>query len=282
MLGVKFRLQHLYKTLYFIFIGAAVFVELLNLLQYIRHLINGVVPALRRAAVAAYAQHAYLHPAPVAAVNAAVGRLGYNNKFGGYAVNIVYILPAHAVAVLLLHGAGNKYPCAFGYKAKLLHYLCAVNGAYYAAKLVARAASAYFGFGFIAFIRVEFPVAHFAQANRIYMRIESDKPFAFAHVAQHVAKAVYFNLIKANGLHLLGYPMDNAFLARAFAGYPYKVPQKAGHLFFVALRGLFYSASIHSFVHPFRFYILAPPVRGYYSLLPLSKYEYSVYLLMPK
>ena len=181
------------------------------------------------------------------AVNAAVRRLGYDYKFGGYAVDIVYVLPAHAVAVLLLHGAGDEYGGAFGYKAKLLHYFSAVNGAYYAAELVARAAAADLRIGLVALVRVEFPVAHLAKANGVYMRVKRNKPFAGTHVAEHVAEAVYLHLIEANGPHLLGYPVYNSLFARAFAGNPYKVPQKAGHLFFVALCSLFYSANVHSF-----------------------------------
>lgn len=60
--------------------------------------------------MAGYALHVnpYLHAPAVAAVYAAVGGLGGYHELGNYLILIVDILPAKAVAVLLLYGSNYQ------------------------------------------------------------------------------------------------------------------------------------------------------------------------------
>src|SRR5699024_1610166 len=77
VLRVVARVEHLAQALDLHAVLAAVLVELAHLLKDIRHLVDRVLAALGRAAVAGDAAHldADLHAAAVAAVHAAVGRL---------------------------------------------------------------------------------------------------------------------------------------------------------------------------------------------------------------
>jgi hypothetical protein len=91
-------------------VAVAVFVQGADILKNVGHLVDGVVAALRRGAVAADALdvHPDLHAAPVAAVDAAVGGLGGDDELRRHLVLVMDVLPAQAVAVLLLHGAGDQ------------------------------------------------------------------------------------------------------------------------------------------------------------------------------
>ena len=150
VLGVVLRVEHLDKTLDLLVVGSVVLVEVADVQDDLGHLVDGVVAALRRGAVAGNAVHvdADLHTAAVAAIDAAVGRLGGDDELdlaaGVFRAVEVFIddgLPAHAVAVLFLHGADDHDLVALGDEAQILHDLRAVGRGGHAALLVGAAAA---------------------------------------------------------------------------------------------------------------------------------------------
>ena len=106
-----------------------VVVQFLDLKQDLGHLVDGVVAALRRGAVAGNALHVHadLHAAALAAVDVAVGRLGHDHELGPHLAFIDDVLPAQAVAVLFLHRAGDQHRVLIGEEAQILHDLRAVD-----------------------------------------------------------------------------------------------------------------------------------------------------------
>ena len=110
MLGVVLGVEHLHQALDLHGVVGGVLVEGADVLEDVGHLVDGVVAALGGGAVAGDALdvHADLHAAPVAAVDAAVGGLGGDDELTcscgcPWREELVDdVLPAHAVAVLLL------------------------------------------------------------------------------------------------------------------------------------------------------------------------------------
>ena len=82
MLGVVLRVEHLDKALDLLIIGGVVLVEVADVQQDLGHLVDSVVTALRSGAVAGDTVHvdADLHTAAVAAIDAAVRRLGGDDE----------------------------------------------------------------------------------------------------------------------------------------------------------------------------------------------------------
>jgi uncharacterized Ntn-hydrolase superfamily protein len=104
---------------------SAVFVEGFARPEDVGHLVDRVVAALGGGAVAGDALHVHadFHAAAVAAVDAAVGRLGGDDELGDDLVDVVDVLPAHAVAVFFLHGADDHDLVAVRNEAQVLHDL---------------------------------------------------------------------------------------------------------------------------------------------------------------
>ena len=160
VLGVVLRVEHLDKALDLLVVGSVVLVEIADVQDDLSHLVDRVVAALRSGAVAGNAVHidADLHSAAMAAVDAAVGRLGGDDElnlisrvFRTVKILVDDGLPAHAVAVFFLHGADDHDLVALGNETQILHDLAAVSCGCHAAFLIARAAPAD-GFGiFVAF-----------------------------------------------------------------------------------------------------------------------------------
>ena len=151
VLGVVLRDSSIFtRPLISVESAVAVLVEGADVLKNVGHLVDGVVAALGRGAVAGDALHVHadLHAAAVAAVDAAVGGLGGDDELDlllldavGGEVLVDDVLPAHAVAVLLLHGADDHDLVALGDEAQILHDLGAVGGGGHAALLVGAAAA---------------------------------------------------------------------------------------------------------------------------------------------
>ena len=212
----------------------------------------------------------------MAAIDAAVGGLGGDHELdaalglGLAEVLVDDVLPAEAVAVLLLDGAGDEDGDVLGQDAQVLHDPGAVDGGDDAALLVGAAPAADVGVVLIALVGVELPVLDVADAHGV------DDPVAGSHPAQDVALAVDLHLIKAQLLHLGGDAADDALLAAALAGDGHKIPQEAGHVCPVAFRRLLDRFKIHRCQPPindnFRSLSLALPgvLSGKPSLIRLS------------
>ena len=118
-----FGIEHLHEALDLLVVAGVVLVEVADVQDDLGHLVDGVVAALGSGAVAGDAVHVHadLHAAAVAAVDAAVGGLGGDDELdlaagvlGTVEVLVDDGLPAHTVAVLLLHGADDHDLVALG------------------------------------------------------------------------------------------------------------------------------------------------------------------------
>ena len=187
--------------------------------------------------------HPDLHAAPVAPVDAAVGGLGGDDELHLLLLDALFreelvddVLPAHAVAVLLLDGAHHHDFIARGDQPQVLHDLGAVHGGGHAALLVAPAPAEDDLVGLIARIRVRFPVVDVAHAHGVDVGVDGDDLLALAHPADDVAQAVDLDLVEAQPLHLGLDAKDHFLLLAALAGMGDHVPQEPGHLRLVPLR----------------------------------------------
>src|SRR5699024_868045 len=109
-----------------------------------------------------------------------VRRLGAYDELGHYLVLVVDVLPAHAVAVLFLHGADDHDLVAGGDEVEVLHYLRAVHGGGHAALLVGAAAAVDDLVVLIALVGVVGPVRDVADADRVDVGVDGDDLLAVA------------------------------------------------------------------------------------------------------
>ena len=254
MLGVERGIQHLHQALDGVGGTVAVFVQGPNVLEDVGHLVDGVVAPVGGGAVAGNALHVHpdFHAAPVAPVDAAVGGLGGDDELdlaagvlGTLEVLVDDVLPAHAVAVLLLHGADHHDLVACGNQAHVLHDLGAVHGGGHAALLVAAAPAVEDVLGLIAGVGVGFPVADVADAHGVDVGVDGDDLLALAHPADDVAQAVDLHLVIAQLFHFGLDAHDHFLLLAALAGVGDHVPQEPAHVRLVALGGLFDRFEVH-------------------------------------
>ena len=193
-----------------------------------------------------------LHTAAVAAIDAAVRRLGGDDELdlaAGILRSVeIFIddgLPAHAVAVLLLHGADDHDLIALGDETKILHDLRAVGSGGHAALLVGAAASVDDVVRLIALIGVVRPVGAVADADGIDVGIDGDDLLARAHPADDVAKLIDLDPVIAELLQLLLDAHDDALFFAAFTGDGDHVPQETAHVGTIALGRTFDCFKIH-------------------------------------
>ena len=254
MLGVELGIQHLHQA---VDLGGAVggvLVEVADVQQHLGHLVDGVVAALGSGAVAGHAVHIHadLHPAAMAAIDAAVGGLGGDDELhlvpgvlGAVEIFIDDGLPAHTVAVLLLNGAHHHDPVAGGDQVQILHDPGAVGGGGHAALLVGAAPAIDDLVGLIALIGVGLPVLDVADAHGVDVGIQGDDLVAGAHPADDIAQLVELHLVIPQAFHFLGDAADHTLLLAGFRGDGDHVPQELGHSGTIVLRGLFDGFEIH-------------------------------------
>ena len=189
------------------------------------HLEDGVVAPLRRGAVGADAPHGHfdLHAAPLAAVNPAGGGLGGDHELGPNATLLHEVLPAEAIAVLLLHGAGDQEG-VIGREIEILDDLAGVNQGGHAALLVAGPPAADDLLVLEALEGVELPVFWVADTHVVDMGIHGDQAPSAANRAQDVSHGIYFHSVEAHCLHLLLDAPDDLLFPAAFAGQGDQVP----------------------------------------------------------
>ena len=244
-------LQHFYQALYVRAVKPVV-VELANIGDDIRHLVNGVVPALRGGTMAAGALdiHADFHAASVSSVNAAVRRFRGNDKFRADTALVDDILPAQAVAVLFHDGADDHQLVSLGDQVHILHDLCAVYRGSHAAFLVGTAAAVDHLIVLIAFVRIIRPVLDIADADRIDMGIDRDDLIALSHPADYIPEAVNFHFVKSELLHFRPYTLHDFLFLAAFTRMGNHRAQKCDHIFFVTLRCCFNRLIIELHLRP--------------------------------
>ena len=254
MLRIILWIEHLDKAFDLLVVSGVVLVEVAYVQNDLGHLVDGVVAALGGGAVAGDAVHvdADLHAAAVTAVDAAVGRLGGDDEFdlvsrvlGALEVFVDDGLPAHAVAVLLLHGADDHDLVALGNEAEVLHDLRAVGRRSHAALLVAAAAAVDDLVILVALVRVVRPVFTVADADGVDVGVDGDDLVARAHPADDVAERVELDLIVTELLHLLGDAVGDALFLAALAGDGDHITQEAGHIGAVGLCGFLDGFEIH-------------------------------------
>ena len=177
----------------------------------------------------------------MATVDAAVGGLSGNDELhlaagviGTVEVLVDDGLPAHTVAVLLLHGAHHHDLIAGGDEAQILHDPGAVGGGGHAALLIGAAPAVDDVLSFVALVWVGLPIGEVADADGVDMRVDGDDLFSIAHPADDIAETVYLHLVIAEMLHLRLDAVNNLALLAAFAGVGDHFPQKAGHIRLIA------------------------------------------------
>ena len=189
----------------------------------------------------------------MAAIDAAVGGLGGDDELdlvsrvlGTVEVLVDDGLPAHAVAVFLLHGADDHDLVALGDKAEVLHDLAAVCSSSHAAFLVGAAAAVDDIVGLIALIGVGFPVVAVADADGVDVRVDGNDLVAGAHPADDVAELVKLNFIVAELLELFGNALDNALFFAGLGRNGDHIAQELGHVGLVAFSCLLDCFIVHN------------------------------------
>ena len=255
MVGVILRIEHLNKALDLLVVSSVILVEVADVLNDLSHLMNRVIAALRSAAVAGNAANidANFHTAAMTAIDAAVGGLGGDDEFdlaaGVFRAVKVFVydgLPAHAVAVFFLNGANDHDFITVGNETEILHNLCAVCSGSHAAFLIGTAAAVNNGIGFIALIRICFPVVDVADTNGVNMRVDSDDLVAGAHPADNIAELVKFDLVIAELVHFLCDTLYNALFFAALAGNGDHIAKETAHVCAIAFGSFFDCFKIHN------------------------------------
>ena len=162
------------------------------------------------------------------------------------------VLPAEAVAVLLLDRACDQHGIFVGEKPQILHDSGSVDCGDNAAALVGYAPASDFQVIFIALVGVKGPVVPVADAHGVDVGVKGDEGFTGAHVSQNIAHGADFYLVKFQAAHLLGDAVDVGLLPAALPGISHNLPKKPGHVLLIALGGFFDFSVIQThFSNPF-------------------------------
>ena len=183
----------------------------------------------------AFYVHTDLHTASLAPVDSAVGGLCGYHELGTNLVLIDDVLPAQAVAILLLYGSRYQDRVLVGEQPQILHDPGSVYGGYNTSALVGYASSSDLGVVLIALIGVKLPVVLISDSNGVNVGVKTDEGLSGSHVSENVAHGVDLYLVKFQLSHLLGNAVDVGLLIAALAGKLNDVPQKLGHVLFVVL-----------------------------------------------
>ena len=196
--------------------------------------------------------NADFHSAAMAAVDAAVGRLGGDDELdlaacvlGAVKVFVDDGLPAHAVAVLFLHGADDHDLVALGDEVQVLHDLRTVGSGSHAALLIGAAAAVDDLVGLIAGVGISSPVFAVADADGIDMGVDGDDLVASAHPADDVAELIELDLVIAQLFHLGSDALDDALFLAGLGRNCDHVAEELCHVGSVAFGSLFDSIIIH-------------------------------------
>ena len=196
-------------------------VELLDVLDDVGHLVDGVDAALGGRAVAgdALGLDFDLHAAAVAVVDLQAGRLGRDDDFRTQLAFLDDVLPAQAVAILFLHAGDHPDRQLFGHQPEFLQHRDGADGGDHAALLVGHAAAvdlAVLDDGRIGLDLV--PQGDVAHVDGVAVAVEGDDARAVADAAKQVAHAVDDDLVVAHLLHGRGHELDHVALLAAQGG----------------------------------------------------------------
>ena len=264
MLGIVLGIEALHQAFDLGAVGVVVLVQRPNVLEDVRHLIDGVVPPLGSGAMAADALHVHpdFHAAPVAPVDAAVGGLGGDDELDlllglllAGEILVDDVLPAHTVAVLFLNGAHHHDLIPGGDETQVLHDLGAIHGRGHAALLIGAAPAIDDVVGLIALVGVGLPVVDVADAHGVDVGVDGDDLFALAHPADDVAQAVDLHLVIAQLFHLGLDAHDHFLLLAALAGMRDHVPQEPAHIRLIAPSCFFDRFEVHDKYPPSKIYV---------------------------
>jgi len=173
--------------------------------------------------------HLDLHTAAVAAVDVARRGLGKHHKLRRVLVLVDDVLPAEAVAILLLDGA-HHHQREVARKPQVLDDLPRVDHGRHAALLVAGPPADNDLVVLVSFVRVILPERPVADTYGIDMSIEGDEMLSRPDEAEDVPHGVDLHPVVPAGLHLGLYRADHFLLPAALAGKSDHVPKEAGHL----------------------------------------------------
>ena len=235
--GIVFFVEHLDEALDFGGVGGVIFVECADVADDVGHFVDGVVAAFGGGAVAAHAAgfDADFHTAAVTAIDAQAGRFGTDDEFGFEFVFINDVLPAEAVAVFFLDGAGDDER-VIAFEAEVFDDFAGINHGSHAAFLIRAAAAPNRVVILFAFVGIAFgPQADVADADGVDVGVHRDDVLAVADVAEDVAHRVDFDLVKSDLFHFLFDAQNDFFFVARFAGDRDHVAQKLGHVGTVGL-----------------------------------------------
>ena len=201
-----------------------------ELLQNGGHLVNGVVPPFRGGSVAGKAlrAHFYFHAPPVSPVDIARRGLREHHELWTVPVLVDDVLPAEAVAVLLLDRSRHHEGEIAG-EAEVLYDFPPVDHGRHAALLVAGSPADDDLVVLVSFVGVILPEGPVADADGIDMGIEGDEVPARSDETEDVPHGVDLHPVVPAGLHLRLDPANHFLLPAALAGKGNHVPEKTGY-----------------------------------------------------
>ena len=257
ILRIVFRVKHLGQTADHGAFGAVVVVQGPDVVYDVRHLVDGVVAALRSGAVAGNSLHidADLHASALSSVDTAVRRFRGDDKLRSDLVLVDDVLPAQSVAVLLHDGADNHDLVSLRDQIQVFHDLRAVERGGHAAFLIGSASSVDDVICLISLVRIVRPVVPVADADGVDMTVDCNNLLVIAdisvsaHPADDVAQSVDLNLVEPDLLHLCLDAGDDFLLLRALARVGNHRPEKPRKVAAVSFCCLFDLFVIETHVH---------------------------------
>jgi len=215
------------------------------------HLEDGVVAPLRGRAVGAHPAHGHLdlHPTSLPPVDATGRRLRGDDELGPDAALLHDVLPAETVAVLLLHGAGDKKSVIAG-EAEILDDLAGVDQRGHATRLIAGSPAADGLVVLEPLEGIERPVLGVAHTHGVDVGVHSDEMPPRADVAQDIAHGIDLDPVEARRLHFLLDAPDNLLFLAAFAGQGDEVAEEPRNGRLVSFSPLKNALVVHGHVHP--------------------------------
>ena len=214
-----------------------VFMKCPEFLQNGGHLVNGVVPPFRSGSVAGkpLCAHPDLHAPPVSPVDVARRGLREHHELWTVPVLVDDVLPAEAVAVLLLDRPRHHEGEIAG-EAEVLYDFARIDHGCHAALLVAGSPADDDLVVLVSFVGVILPEGPVADADGIDMGIEGDEVSARSDETEDVPHGVDLHPVVPAGLHLRPDPGNHFLLPAALAGKSDHVPKKTGYFRSVLFR----------------------------------------------
>jgi len=133
------------------------------------------------------------------------------------------VLPAEAVTVLFLDGAGDKQGIV-AVKAQLFDNFAGIDHGCHAAFLVAGSPAEDDLVIFISGVRIMLPVFPVSNTHGVDVGIHGNQVLSGADVPQDIAHGIDFHPVKSHGFHFLFDTLHDFFFLAAFTGNGHHVP----------------------------------------------------------